>query len=39
MWHHKSVVTLIQIALRLSADLIALMAFAFRQRRATAAAN
>ena len=37
MWHHKSVVALLQIALRLLADLIAMMAFAFRQRRATAA--
>jgi hypothetical protein len=37
MWHHKSVVALLQIALRLLADLITMMAFAFRQRRATAA--
>jgi len=37
MWHHKSVVALLQIALRLLADLIAMMAFSFRQRRATAA--
>src|SRR5271170_7962627 len=37
MWHHKSVVAQLQIALRLLADLVAMMAFAFRQRRATAA--
>jgi hypothetical protein len=37
MWHHKSVIGLFQIVLRLLADLIALIVFAFRQRRATAA--
>jgi hypothetical protein len=37
MWHHKSVIVLFQIVLRLSIDLIALTALGFRQRRATAA--
>jgi hypothetical protein len=37
MWHHKSVMVLLQIILRLLIDLIALTALAFRQRRATAA--
>jgi hypothetical protein len=37
MWHHKSVIALIQIILRLLIDLIALTALAFRPRRATAA--
>src|ERR1039457_5463655 len=37
MWHHKSVIVLFQIVLRLLIDLIALTALAFRQRRATAA--
>ena len=37
MWHHKSVIGLFQIVLRLLTDLIALTVFAFRQRRATAA--
>jgi hypothetical protein len=37
MWHHKSVIALFQIVLRLLIDLIALIALAFRQRRATAA--
>jgi hypothetical protein len=36
-WHHKSVIALFQIVLRLLVDLIALTALAFRQRRATAA--
>jgi len=33
MWHHKSVIALFQIILRLSIDLIALTTLAFRQRR------
>jgi len=33
MWHHKSVIALFQILLRLLIDLIALTALAFRQRR------
>jgi hypothetical protein len=37
MWHHKSVTALFQIVLRLSIDLIMLIALAFRQRRAIAA--
>jgi len=37
MWHHKSVIVLFQVVLRLFIDLIALTALAFRQRRATAA--
>src|SRR5450631_820014 len=37
MWHHKSVIVLFQIVLRLLIDLIALTALAFRQRRSTAA--
>ena len=37
MWHHESVIVLFQIVLRLLIDLIALLALAFRQRRATAA--
>src|SRR5260370_7953210 len=37
MWHHKSVIALFQIVLRLLIDLIALIALAFRRRRATAA--
>ena len=37
MWHHKSVIVLFQIVLRLLIDLIALSALAFRQRRAMAA--
>jgi hypothetical protein len=37
MWHHKSVIGLFQIVLRLLTDLIALIVFAFRRRRATAA--
>jgi putative transposase len=37
MWHHKSVVALFQVVLRLLVDLIALTALALRQRRATAA--
>jgi hypothetical protein len=37
MWHHKSVIVLFQIVLRLLIDLIALTALAFRQRRAAAA--
>ncbi len=37
MWHHESVIALFQIVLRLLIDLIALLALAFRQRRATAA--
>jgi hypothetical protein len=37
MWHHKSVIALFQIVLRLLIDLIALSALGFRQRRATAA--
>jgi putative transposase len=37
MWHHQSVMTLVQIVLRLLIDLIALTALVFRQRRATAA--
>ena len=37
MWHHKSVIALFQIVLRLLIDLIALIALGFRQRRATAA--
>src|SRR5260370_19058076 len=37
MWHHKSVIEIVQVVLRLLADLIALTVFAFRQRRATAA--
>jgi hypothetical protein len=39
MWHHKSVVELFQVVLRLLADLIALAVFALRQRQATAAEN
>ncbi len=37
MWHHKSVIALFQIVLRLLIDLIALIALGLRQRRATAA--
>jgi len=37
MWHDESVIVLFQIVLRLLIDLIALLALAFRQRRATAA--
>ena len=37
MGHHKSVIALFQIVLRLLIDLIALIALGFRQRRATAA--
>src|ERR1700736_1959565 len=37
MWHHKSMIALFQIVLRLLIDLIALIALAFRLRRATAA--
>jgi hypothetical protein len=37
MWHHKSVIALFHIVLRLLSDLIALTALALRQRRATAA--
>jgi len=37
IWHHKSVIALFQILLRVLVDLIALTALAFRQRRATAA--
>jgi hypothetical protein len=37
MWHHKSVIALFHIVLRLLIDLIALTALALRQRRATAA--
>jgi hypothetical protein len=37
VWHHKSVIALVQIVLRLLADLLALVALAFRPRRATAA--
>src|SRR5260370_38474452 len=37
MWHHKSVIALFQIVLRPLIDLIALIALAFRRRRATAA--
>jgi hypothetical protein len=36
MWHHKSVIALFQIVLRLLTDVIALTALAFRQRRAVA---
>ena len=37
MWHHKSVIALFHIVLRLLIDLIALTALGLRQRRATAA--
>lgn len=37
MWHHKSVITVFQILLRLLVDLIALTALGFRQRRVSAA--
>src|ERR1700677_1392970 len=37
MWHHKSVIVVFQILLRLLVDLIALTALGFRQRRASAA--
>src|ERR1022692_2834078 len=37
MWHHKSVIALFQIVLRLLIDLLALTALGFRQRRASAA--
>jgi putative transposase len=37
VWHHKSVVALVQIVLRLLADLLALATLAFRPRSATAA--
>jgi transposase InsO family protein len=37
MWHHKSVIVLFRIVLRLLIDLLALTAVAFRQRRATSA--
>jgi putative transposase len=37
MWHHKSVIALFQILVRLLVDLIALTALGFRQRRASAA--
>src|SRR6266404_6710227 len=37
MWHHKSVIGLFQIVLRLLTDLIAMIVFAFRRRRAAAA--
>jgi len=37
MWHHKSVIALFQIVLRLLIDLLALTARGFRQRRASAA--
>jgi hypothetical protein len=37
MCHHKSVIALFQTILRLSIDLMALTALAFRQRRSTAA--
>jgi hypothetical protein len=37
MWHHKSAIARFKLILRLMTDLIALRAFAFRQRRATAA--
>ena len=37
MWHHQSIIALVRIVLRLLTDLIALIVFAFRQRRATAA--
>jgi len=37
MWHHKSVIALFQIVLRLMIDLLALTALALRQQRATAA--
>src|SRR6266446_3568437 len=37
MWHHESMTALFQIVLRLLIDLIALLALAFRRRRATAA--
>jgi hypothetical protein len=36
MWHHKSVIALCQIVLRLLTDLIALTVLAFRQRRVSA---
>ena len=35
MWHHKSVIALFRILLRLLIDLIALTALGFWQRRAT----
>jgi putative transposase len=37
VWNHESVTALLQIVLRLLADLLALVALAFRPRRATAA--
>ena len=37
MWHHRSVIALFPIVLRLLSDLIALTALVFRRRRATAA--
>src|SRR5882672_5543532 len=37
MWHHQSMIVILRIVLRLLTDLIALSAFAFRRRRATAA--
>jgi putative transposase len=37
IWHHRSVIALFQIVVRLLTDLVALTVFAFRQRRATAA--
>jgi putative transposase len=37
MWHHQSAIAAFRIALRLLTDLIALTAFAFRQRSAMAA--
>src|SRR5208282_6522187 len=37
MWHHKSVISLFQIVLRLLIGLLALTALGFRQRRASAA--
>ncbi|MGO8973272.1 MAG: helix-turn-helix domain-containing protein [Steroidobacteraceae bacterium] len=37
MWHHKSVIALFQIVLRLLIGLLALTALGFRQRRASAA--
>src|SRR5450631_1158222 len=37
MWHHKSVLALVQIVPRLLVDLLVLTALAFRQRRTTAA--
>lgn len=37
IWHHRLVIALLHISLRLLADLLALTAMAFRRRRATAA--